>query len=194
MKKIGIQVIICAVLFGAFMITGNIEEGNISEYSDKVKAYITKDNSLEDIKEEAISAMSMAVEKPQEMYEAVSGRINTDEFTPPVDEASVSVFNENSKGEDMKYMSDDTIIVYASGSGMAESVKYDNDKGKYTVIIKHDDGISTKYEGCTKVYITEKGRIAQGQLIGEVDNEGIRDLVFEMWKDGEKIAPGEYIK
>ena len=193
MKKLGIQLLICALILGAFMMTGNMEAGNVAVYSDAVKGYITKDHSLTDIKDSAVSAVSMAVEKPKEMYIAAMNSINTNDFVAPVDEASVSVFNSSENNDDLKYMSDDVIIVYASGSGMADSVKYDESSGKHTVVIKHDDGVSTRYEGCTKVYINEKERISQGQIIGEVDNEGIRNLVFEMWKDGEKIAPGEYI-
>lgn len=194
MKKIGIQVLVCAAIFGAFAVTGNMDEGNISVYSDRVKACITEDTSLTDIKDNAVSAMSVAAEKPKEMYEAITENTNTNEFIPPVDEASVSAFNGDVKSDDLKYMSDETIIVYAAAKGMADSVEYDEGSGKNTVVIKHDNGVSTRYEGCTKVYINEKERISQGQLIGEVDNEGIRDLVFEMWKDGEKISPGEYIK
>lgn len=194
MKKLGIQILICAAMFASFVITEKIDEGGIAFYSDMVKAHILEDSSFTDIKDNAVSVMSRAAEKPKEIYAAIKNSGEANDFISPVDEASAAVFNKNSHSDDLKYMSDDVIIVYASANGMSDNIEYNEESEKYTVTIKHDEGIYTRYEGCTKVYIEEKERVSQGRVIGEVENEGIRDLVFEIWKNGEKADPGDYIK
>lgn len=194
MKKMGVQALLCVLIFCFFTVTGNISVGSISGYSDAAIGYITKDYSIADIKDETVAAVSAAVEKPGEFYRAVTDSRTSQEFISPVDEISVSVFNEDEDSGDFRYMSDESIVVHSSGRGMVESVIEEESGTGYTVTVRHDDGIISKYIGCTRVYAEEKESVGQGQVIAEVNNEGIRTLVFEIWKNGVKENPGEYIK
>lgn len=206
MKKIGVQALLCVLIFCFFTVTGNISVGGISGYSDTVRGYITKDYSLSEIKEETVEAVSAAVSKPGEIYEAVAdgaaglaagmdgGRSEIPDFITPVDEISVSVSTGNENRYDLKYMSDESIIVHSAGRGMVESVEADEEGNGFTVTVRHDGGIVCRYLGCTRVYAEKNHTVNQGQVIAEVENEGIRTLTFEIWKNGVKEKPGEYIK
>ncbi|MDO4482714.1 MAG: M23 family metallopeptidase [Bacillota bacterium] len=204
MKKMGVQALLCAMIFCLFAAAGNISAGGISRYSDIVRGYITKDYSVSDIRDGAVEAVSVAVDKPGELYETIvdgaadrvsrisGGRGDSPDFIAPVDEISVLVSGDNQNGDDIKYMSDESIIVHSAGRGMVESVERD-ETGGYTVTVKHDGGLASRYLGCTRVYAEKNRTVNQGQVIAEADGEGIRTLTFEIWKNGVKENPGEYI-
>ncbi|MEK7699029.1 MAG: LysM peptidoglycan-binding domain-containing protein [Planctomycetota bacterium] len=85
--------------------------------------------------------------------------------------------------------------VVASKKGAVEAVS-DTGNGKYVVIIKHDEGCRTFYEGCSNPVVGENARIEQGQpiaLIGGVDTGQSQELIFKIYVKDRPVNPMSYL-
>lgn len=192
-KKLGIQAALCLFIFVFFAFTGEISVGNISKYSEAALSYITEDYDFSQIRDEAVSVMSSAVQKPEELYRILKDSRGAKAMISPVDELSASAISKDAQNEKYTYCSEESIIVYSSGRGMVESIAKGEDENSFIVSIRHDEDVISKYIGCTRVYVKEKESVNQGQIIAEVNDEGRNYLELEIWEKGEKRNPGEYI-
>lgn len=85
--------------------------------------------------------------------------------------------------------------VYAAADGVVTHVGYDRGNG-YNVIVKHENGISTRYSHLRK-YLVEKGqKVLQGEkiaLLGSTGRSTGPHLHFEVLKNGENVDPMKYL-
>ncbi len=85
--------------------------------------------------------------------------------------------------------------VVASKKGVVEAVSA-IDGGKCTIIIKHEEGCRTFYEGCSNPAVGEKATIEQGQPIACVGGDGAgqpQELVFKIYVRDKPVNPTSYL-
>jgi lipoprotein YgeR len=81
--------------------------------------------------------------------------------------------------------------VVASKSGVVEAVSAPG-RGKCTIIIKHEEGCRTFYEGCSNPVVDEKARIEQGQPIASLGGDGAgqpQELIFKIYVKDKPVNP-----
>lgn len=85
--------------------------------------------------------------------------------------------------------------VVAAKNGIVEAVSAIN-SGKCIIIIKHEEGIRTFYEGCSNPVVGEKARIAQGQpiaFVGRDDTGQPQELIFKIYVKDKPVNPAPYL-
>lgn len=65
---------------------------------------------------------------------------------------------------------------------------------KVTVIVQHDLGIISSYQFEGKATVQMGERLQKGQLIGIIQEKGSKILSFDLWEEGNALAPGQYLK
>ena len=98
------------------------------------------------------------------------------------------------KGIDIK--TNKSIIVYPFAAGRVDFAQNINGYG-YTVIIKHNDGLSSIYSNLAKIYVKEGAWIRSDQPLGKVGEDvrtGKTFLHFEIRKNGCSVNPLLYLK
>jgi len=86
--------------------------------------------------------------------------------------------------------------VYATADGTVVSAGYDRSYG-YNVIIRHDNGLSTRYAHLRKILVEEKQKVRQGEIIGRLGSTGKSTgphLHYEIIKNGKTIDPMPYLQ
>lgn len=88
--------------------------------------------------------------------------------------------------------------IYAAGSGVVKSVKYDAGGYAWYIIISHGNGLETLYAHMYsyQVNVSTGQRVSRGQVIGRVGNAGRSSgphLHFEVHKNGKAVNPKPYI-
>ncbi len=66
----------------------------------------------------------------------------------------------------------------------------------YCVVIEHEDGFSTMYAHCSKIFVQLGQEVKQGEKIAAVGNTGRSDgnhVHFEIEKNGRKLDPARYL-
>ncbi len=66
----------------------------------------------------------------------------------------------------------------------------------YCVVIEHEDGYSTMYAHCNKIYVALGQEVKQGDKIAEIGNTGKSEgnhVHFEIMKNGAKLNPAQYL-
>lgn len=89
--------------------------------------------------------------------------------------------------------------IYASESGVVQSIRSDPDGYGIYVIIKHDNGLKTLYAHMYRyqVKVSVGQRVSRGQQIAAVGNNGRSSgphLHFEVHKNGSPVNPRNYIQ
>lgn len=85
--------------------------------------------------------------------------------------------------------------VVASKKGIVEAVSA-MDSGKCIIIIKHEEGCHTFYEGCSNPAVGEKARIEQGQPIACIGGDGTsppQELIFKIYVKDKPVNPTSYL-
>ncbi len=85
--------------------------------------------------------------------------------------------------------------IYAAGGGTVTYAGYDSDFG-YNVIIKHSNGISTRYAHANSLSVSRGQVVSQGDMIGTVGSTGWstgNHLHFEVIVNGVRVNPAPYI-
>ena len=85
--------------------------------------------------------------------------------------------------------------VVASKKGIVEAVSA-IDGGKCIIIIKHEEGCRTFYEGCGNPAVGEKATIEQGQPVACVGGDGAgqpQELVFKIYVRDKPVNPTSYL-
>ncbi len=103
--------------------------------------------------------------------------------------------NEFHKGYDIASSIGTDIL--ASDGGEIIHARYDNSGYGLSIQILHDNGTITRYAHCSKVYVEEGQRVAQGEIIAAMGNTGYVTgvhLHFEVLVNGRTCNPGDYIK
>ncbi len=82
--------------------------------------------------------------------------------------------------------------IYASAGGLVIMSEYSVKYG-YSLMIKHENDYFTSYKHCSRLLVTEREYVKQGELIALSGNSGISSsgphLHFELWQDGKAIDP-----
>ena len=85
--------------------------------------------------------------------------------------------------------------IFAAGGGTVTYAGYDSDFG-YNVIIKHSNGISTRYAHANSLNVKKGQVVAQGDMIAAVGSTGWstgNHLHFEVIVNGVRVNPAPYI-
>lgn len=85
--------------------------------------------------------------------------------------------------------------IFAVGGGTVTYAGYDSDFG-YNVIIKHSNGISTRYAHADSIKVSVGQIVAQGDIIATVGSSGWstgNHLHFEVIVNGVRVNPAPYI-
>lgn len=85
--------------------------------------------------------------------------------------------------------------IYAAGSGTVAFVGYDGIRGNY-VDISHGNGLKTRYQHCSAVYVSAGQSVSAGQNIAAVGTTGISSgahLHFEVHVNGAAVNPMNYL-
>ena len=99
----------------------------------------------------------------------------------------------NHKGIDM--CANRGTAIFAAGGGTVTYAGYDSDFG-YNVIIKHSNGISTRYAHANALCVKKGQVVAQGDMIATVGSTGWstgNHLHFEVIVNGVRVNPAPYI-
>jgi murein DD-endopeptidase MepM/ murein hydrolase activator NlpD len=86
-------------------------------------------------------------------------------------------------------------VIKAPANGIVVAVLQDIDYGTM-VVLKHDNGIITRYGHCAKAMVSINDKIVQGQTIALVGNTGHSSaphLHYELIKDGKNEDPLQYL-
>ena len=82
--------------------------------------------------------------------------------------------------------------------GTVKSITTDSYYGT-TVVISHQDGFESVYKLLDEVTLKEGDKVTQGQVIGKVSGSALAEVAsgahlhFELYKNGEKINPADYM-
>ncbi len=85
--------------------------------------------------------------------------------------------------------------IYAAGSGTVAFVGYDDIRGNY-VDINHGNGLKTRYQHCSAIYVSSGQSVSAGQNIAAVGTTGISTgahLHFEVHVNGSAVNPLNYL-
>ena len=85
--------------------------------------------------------------------------------------------------------------IYAAGGGTVTYAGYDSDFG-YNVVIKHSNGISTRYAHANSLNVSYGQVVSQGDMIATVGTTGWstgNHLHFEVIVNGVRVNPAPYI-
>lgn len=85
--------------------------------------------------------------------------------------------------------------IYAAGSGTVAFVGYDSARGNY-VDISHGNGLKTRYQHCSAIYVQYGQSVSAGQNIAAVGTTGISSgahLHFEVHVNGSAVNPMNYL-
>lgn len=99
----------------------------------------------------------------------------------------------NHKGIDMS--ANRGTPIFAAGGGTVTYAGYDSDFG-YNVIIKHNNGISTRYAHASALCVKKGQVVAQGDMVAAVGSTGWstgNHLHFEVIVNGVRVNPAPYI-
>lgn len=114
-------------------------------------------------------------------------------FVWPVKGKVVSPFGEKKKGiknAGIGILPQSGQNVVAAKKGVIEAVSATG-RGKYTIVIKHEGGCRTFYEGCGKPAVGEKARIGQGQPIAAIGGSAGKPqiLIFKIYVKDKPVNP-----
>lgn len=84
----------------------------------------------------------------------------------------------------------DEFEVYASEDGVVESIKLRH-KGRYDIIIKHDDSYYTAYSQISELKVNVNDKVEKGSLIGIVEKDEIETVNFVIIKDHQRLSNTE---
>ena len=87
------------------------------------------------------------------------------------------------------------MIIKAPAPGTVSSVETDQYYGNL-IVIKHDEGFSTRYGHCAKVFVSKGEKIERGQTIALVGNTGhstAPHLHYEVIRNGKNVNPLQFI-
>lgn len=85
--------------------------------------------------------------------------------------------------------------IYAADGGVVATASYSTARGYY-VVISHGNGLSTLYQHCSALYVTEGTAVSQGDIIAAVGSTGYSTgphLHFEVWVNGVPVDPQNYL-
>ncbi len=85
--------------------------------------------------------------------------------------------------------------VVASKKGVVEAVS-GIDGGKCIIIVKHEEGSRTFYEGCSNPTVGEKSKVEQGQPIAGIGGNGDgqpQEIVFKIYVRDKPVNPASYL-
>lgn len=103
-------------------------------------------------------------------------------------------YNEFHKGIDITSSAGLELVAADGGVVIQAYDKYDG-YGK-CVLIEHDDGTITRYAHCSKIFVENGQRVAQGEYIANMGETGVATGVhihFEIIKDGRCVNPMDYL-
>ena len=87
------------------------------------------------------------------------------------------------------------VDIKAPAPGTVFEVKEDQYYGNM-IVIKHDNGLITRYGHCAKVFVAQNDKVERGQTIAVVGNTGhstAPHLHYELIRNGKNINPMEFI-
>ncbi|HJW87246.1 MAG TPA: LysM peptidoglycan-binding domain-containing protein [Candidatus Brocadiaceae bacterium] len=119
-------------------------------------------------------------------------------FVWPVKGTVVSTFGEKRNGVKnvgLGILPQSGQKVVASKRGVVEAVSATG-LGKCTIIIKHEEGYRTFYEGCSNPVVGEKAKIEQGQPIASLGGDGAgqpQELIFKLYVKDKPVNPASYL-
>lgn len=85
--------------------------------------------------------------------------------------------------------------IYAAGSGTVTFVGYDGARGNY-VDVSHGNGLTTRYQHCSAIYVSVGQSVSAGQNIAAVGTTGASTgphLHFEVHVNGSAVNPMNYL-
>lgn len=87
------------------------------------------------------------------------------------------------------------VKVRAAKNGVVVKAGFDGPYGN-SIVIKHADGMKTRYGHLSKILVKKGDRVREGQLIGRVGDTGNTTgphLHFEVIKNGKLVDPEKYL-
>lgn len=213
--KLVMQVFICIVLAGVIVVMERADFNLTNQAMAVFQNHIDKDYTVSEIAEGTVTLGKAIVEKPAEVYAKLMERSGSEDFIMPTDELTVSVFESGEEGtasgtggaitqgavidegtavseNTLEFVSEDEIVVYAAKGGVVAEI-VDNEDGTKTLMLVHDSYITTKYMGCTEVYVKELQRVKKGEIIASVNSGKLNKLRFEIWYQDAKANPKDYL-
>lgn len=85
--------------------------------------------------------------------------------------------------------------IYAAGSGRVVTSSYNSVSGKY-IVIDHGNGLATRYQHCSRVFVSVGDTVSKGQNIAAVGTTGVSTgphLHFEVRVNGTQVDPRKYL-
>lgn len=166
-------------------------EGNITtEYKEITQSYIDNLTDKEEI-ENFINSKIKNYNKKKTFYPTVSHRISSLYGARKSPTAGASSFH---KGVDISGDYGDNVYAYKYGTVISSG--YNSGGYGNMILIKHEDGSSTRYAHLSSVLVQLGEVVSGGQIIGKVGSTGIstgNHLHFEMLINGSNVNPYDYI-
>lgn len=85
--------------------------------------------------------------------------------------------------------------IYAAGAGRVVTSSYNSVSGKY-IVIDHGNGLATRYQHCSRVFVSVGDTVSKGQNIAAVGSTGVSTgphLHFEVRVNGTQVDPRKYL-
>ncbi|WP_027398609.1 M23 family metallopeptidase [Anaerovorax odorimutans] len=197
------QVIACIIIVLLAILIKKMDIAIVNNTVETFKAELKKDYNTSEI----VATTKGLADKVKGLPVSITAAFNKGEeklaFSPPTDGAQViSTFGEKSTyfgGENsgfsrgMTFASDEDLQIFSVSGGTVEEVSESSDYGKY-IKIKHENGISSIYGGCTQIYVKPLDKVKKGQLIAYISKSDNGQLKFELWDNGNVVNPNNYIE
>jgi murein DD-endopeptidase MepM/ murein hydrolase activator NlpD len=141
-----------------------------------------------------------ANEKNSETVKISDQSIELNPIILPVDGWITQQFNDdttqtNTTHPGIDIAAEEGVNIKAPAPGTVFEVKEDQYYGNM-IVIKHDNGLITRYGHCAKVFVAQNEKVERGQTIAVVGNTGhstAPHLHYELIRNGKNINPMEFI-
>lgn len=110
----------------------------------------------------------------------------------PMEGKTVALSSEEATSKTLKVEAEGETGVNCVLGGVVISVN--QFQQKVTILIQHELEIISSYQFEGKATVQRGERLQKGQLIGIIQEKGSKILSFDLWEEGNALAPGQYLK
>lgn len=191
------MVLVMSVLLGAIYSYNKLtmkEENEVIESTD----YVTDTDIDEEDEETPVVSTDKVIIKPvkDENVKIAKYFYEKDDKDEKKRESIVYYGNTYMQNSGIDYISDNDFDVVAVLDGEVVSIKDDEILGK-TVEVKHDNKLTSIYQGLGEVSVKEGDKVTSGMVIAKSGDSTLKDvngkhLHFELTHDGTVVNPEKY--